>query len=155
MLLTKDLTSAVLINRHHITESFSFAAWQRIQDLGLGEGGITTKRIDLHGKLLSGLVDEGEFKEKLVELGLVVLVVKVFRSRTQPIAQTVAIAGPEEAFSELDGWWQEQTGRGCPIHNYLDNYLSNGFLVKDRWSQAVADGRALANGAFNELGSRL
>jgi len=145
----------VLIKRHHITESFSFATWQRIQDLGLGEEGITTKRIDLHGKLLSGLVDEDLFKEKLVELGLVVLVVKVFRSRTQPISQTVAIAGPEEAFSELDGWWQQQTGRGCPIHNYLDSYMSNGFLVKDRWSQAVADGRALATGAFNELGARL
>ena len=145
----------MLIKRHHITESFSFATWQRIQDLGLGEEGITTKRIDLHGKLLSGLVDEDLFKEKLVELGLVVLVVKVFRSRTQPISQTVAIAGPEEAFSELDGWWQQQTGRGCPIHNYLDSYMSNGFLVKDRWSQAVADGRALATGAFNELGARL
>ena len=100
-------------------------------------------------------MDEDLFKAKLVELGLVVLVVKVFRSRTQPITQTVAIAGPEEAFSELDIWWQEQTGRGCPIHNYLDHYMSNGFLVKDRWSQAVADGRAIANGAFNELGSRL
>jgi len=155
VLLTKDLTSAVLIKRHHISESFSFATWQRLQDLGLGEEGITTKRIDLHGKLLSRLVDEDLFKEKLIELGLVVLVVKVFRSRTQPITQTVAIAGPEEAFSELDGWWQEQTGRGCPIHNYLDYYMSNGFLVKDRWSQAVADGRAIANGAFNELGSRL
>jgi hypothetical protein len=33
--------------------------------------------------------------------------------------------------------------------------MSNGFLVKYRWSQAVADGRAIANGAFNELGSRL
>ena len=155
MLLTKDLTSAVLIKRHHISESFSFATWQRLQELGLGEEGITTKRIDLHGKLLSALVDEDLFKEKLVELGLVVLVVKVFRSRTQPTAQTVAIAGPEEAFGELDGWWQEQTGRGCPIHNYLDHYMSNGFLVKDRWSQAVADGRALATGAFNELGARL
>ena len=92
MLLTKDLTNAVLIKRHHITESFSFATWQRLQELGLGGEGITTKRIDLHGKLLSALVDEGEFKEKLVELGLVVLVVKVFRSRTQPTAQTVAIA---------------------------------------------------------------
>jgi len=100
-------------------------------------------------------VDEDLFKEKLVELGLVVLVVKVFRARTQPISQTVAIAGPEEAFGELSSWWLEQTGRECPIHNYLDHYMSNGFLVKDRWSQAVADGRALANGAFNELGSRL
>jgi hypothetical protein len=145
----------VLIKRHTISESFSFSTWQRLQELGLGEGGITTKRIDLHGKLLSALVDEDLFKEKLVELGLVVLVVKVFRSRTQPVTQTVAIAGPEEAFGELSSWWLEQTGRECPIHNYLDHYMSNGFLVKDRWSQAVADGRALASGAFNELGSRL
>ena len=145
----------MLIKRHTISESFSFSTWQRLQELGLGEGGITTKRIDLHGKLLSALVDEDLFKEKLVELGLVVLVVKVFRSRTQPVTQTVAIAGPEEAFGELSSWWLEQTGRECPIHNYLDHYMSNGFLVKDRWSQAVADGRALANGAFNELGSRL
>ena len=145
----------MLIKRHTISESFSFSTWQRLQELGLGEGGITTKRIDLHGKLLSALVDEDLFKEKLVELGLVVLVVKVFRSRTQPVTQTVAIAGPEEAFGELSSWWQEQAGRGCPIHNYLDHYMSNGFLVKDRWSQAVADGRALASGAFNELGSRL
>jgi len=144
-----------LIKRHTISESFSFSTWQRLQELGLGEGGITTKRIDLHGKLLSALVDEDLFKEKLVELGLVVLVVKVFRSRTQPVTQTVAIAGPEEAFGELSSWWLEQTGRECPIHNYLDHYMSNGFLVKDRWSQAVADGRALASGAFNELGSRL
>ena len=145
----------MLIKRHTISESFSFSTWQRLQELGLGEGGITTKRIDLHGKLLSALVDEDLFKEKLVELGLVVLVVKVFRSRTQPVTQTVAIAGPEEAFGELSSWWLEQTGRECPIHNYLDHYMSNGFLVKDRWSQAVADGRAIANGAFNELGSRL
>ena len=145
----------MLIKRHTISESFSFSTWQRLQELGLGEGGITTKRIDLHGKLLSALVDEDLFKEKLVELGLVVLVVKVFRSRTQPVTQTVAIAGPEEAFGELSSWWLEQTGRECPIHNYLDHYMSNGFLVKDRWSQAVADGRALASGAFNELGSRL
>ena len=144
-----------MIKRHTISESFSFSTWQRLQELGLGEGGITTKRIDLHGKLLSALVDEDLFKEKLVELGLVVLVVKVFRSRTQPVTQTVAIAGPEEAFGELSSWWLEQTGRECPIHNYLDHYMSNGFLVKDRWSQAVADGRALASGAFNELGSRL
>ena len=96
-----------------------------------------------------------ETKAKLIELGLVVLVVKVFRAKTQPISQTVAIAGPEEAFSELDSWWQEQTGRGCPIHNYLVSSMSNGFLVKDRWSQAVADGRAIATGAFNELGARL
>ena len=145
----------MLIKRHTISESFSFSTWQRLQELGLGEGGITTKRIDLHGKLLSALVDEDQFKEKLVELGLVVLVVKVFRSRTSPTSQTVAIAGPEEAFGELGSWWLDQTGRECPIHNYLDHYMSNGFLVKDRWSQAVADGRALANGAFNELGSRL
>jgi hypothetical protein len=145
----------VLINRHNIWESFSFSTWQRLYDLGLNEEGITTKRIDLHGRLLSGLVNEDLFKEKLVELGLVVLVVKVFRARTQPISQTVAIAGPEEAFGELGIWWLEQTGRECPIHNYLDHYMSNGFLVKDRWSQAVADGRAIANGAFNELGSRL
>jgi hypothetical protein len=145
----------VLIKRHTISESFSFSTWQRLYDLGLNEEGITTKRIDLHGKLLSALVDEDLFKEKLVELGLVVLVVKVFRSRTQPVTQTVAIAGPEEAFGELSSWWLEQTGRECPIHNYLDHYMSNGFLVKDRWSQAVADGRALASGAFNELGSRL
>jgi len=144
-----------LIKRHTISESFSFSTWQRLYDLGLNEEGITTKRIDLHGKLLSALVDEDLFKEKLVELGLVVLVVKVFRSRTQPVTQTVAIAGPEEAFGELSSWWLEQTGRECPIHNYLDHYMSNGFLVKDRWSQAVADGRALASGAFNELGSRL
>ena len=147
--------SAVQINRHTIWEAFSFETWQRLHDLGLNEAGITTKRIDLRGGLLSRLVDEDLFKAKLVELGLVVLVVKVFRAKTQPISQTVAIAGPEEAFSELDSWWQEQTGRGCPIHNYLDHYMSNGFLVKDRWSQAVADGRAIANGAFNELGAML
>ena len=100
MLLTKDLTNAVLIKRHTISESFSFSTWQRLYDLGLNEEGITTKRIDLHGRLLSKTVDEDLFKEKLVELGLVVLVVKVFRSRTQPISQTIAIAGPEEAFGE-------------------------------------------------------
>ena len=155
MQLNKDLVSAVLIKRHTILEAFSFEAWQRLHDLGLNDGGISTKRIDLRGGLLSRLVDEDLFKAKLVELGLVVLVVKVFRSKTQPISQTVAIAGPEEAFSELDSWWQEQTGRGCPINNYLVSSMSNGFLVKDRWSQAVADGRAIATGAFNELGARL
>ena len=155
MQLNKDLVSAVLIKRHTILEAFSFEAWQRLHELGLNDEGISTKRIDLRGGLLSRLVDEDLFKAKLVELGLVVLVVKVFRSKTQPISQTVAIAGPEEAFSELDSWWQEQTGRGCPIYNYLDSYMSNGFLVKDRWSQAVADGRAIATGAFNELGARL
>jgi hypothetical protein len=145
----------VLINRHNILESFSFSTWQRLYDLGLNEEGITTKRIDLHGRLLSTIVNEDQFKEKLVELGLVIVVVKIFRSRTQPVVQTVAIAGPEEAFTELNLWWREQTGRDCPIHNYLDHAMSNGFLVKDRWSQAVADGRAFASGAFNETGSRL
>lgn len=147
--------NAVLIKRHHIKESFSFATWQRIHDLGLSEEGITTKRIDLHGKLLSDLVSVDLFKEVLIKLGLVVLIVKVFRSRTQPISQTVAIAGPNEAFSVLNSWWLAQTGRDCPIHNYLDHYMSNGFLVKDRWSQAIADGSAIANGAFSELGSKL
>ena len=147
--------NAVQINRANISEAFSFSTWQRLHDLGLSDEGITTKRIDLRGRLLSKIVDEDQFKEKLVELGLVVLVVKVFRSRTQPVVQTVAIAGPDEAFTELNSWWQEQTGRDCPINNYLDQAMSNGFLVKDRWSQAVADGRALANGAFNELGSKL
>ena len=146
---------AVQINRHTIWEAFSFETWQRLHDLGLNEAGITTKRIDLRGGLLSRLVDEDLFKAKLVELGLVVLVVKVFRSKTQPVIQTVAIAGPKEAFADLTGWWQEQTGRACPIHNYLDHSMSNGFLVKDRWSQAVADSRAIATGAFNELGAML
>ena len=147
--------NAVQINRANISEAFSFSTWQRLHDLGLSDEGITTNRIDLRGRLLSKIVDEDQFKEKLVELGLVVLVVKVFRARTQPVVQTVAIAGPDEAFTELNNWWREQTGRDCPINNYLDQAMSNGFLVKDRWSQAVADGQAIASGAFNELGSKL
>jgi hypothetical protein len=147
--------NAVQINRANISEAFSFSTWQRLHDLGLSDEGITTNRIDLRGRLLSKIVDEDLFKQKLVELGLVVLVVKVFRARTQPVVQTVAIAGPDEAFTELNNWWREQTGRDCPINNYLDRAMSNGFLVKDRWSQAVADGQAIASGAFNELGSKL
>lgn len=147
--------NAVQINRANISEAFSFSTWQRINSLGLSDEGIATNRIDLRGRLLSKIVDEDQFKEKLVELGLVVLVVKVFRSRTKPVVQTVAIAGPDEAFTELNNWWREQTGRDCPMQNYLDQAMSNGFLVKDRWSQAVADGRAFASGAFNELGSKL
>ena len=63
----------MLIKRHNIWESFSFSTWQRLYDLGLNEEGITTKRIDLHGRLLSGLVDEDLFKEMtetLISTGL-------------------------------------------------------------------------------------
>ena len=147
--------SAVLIKRHHIWESFSFSAWQRLQDLGLNEEGIEAKRIELYRKFLSDIVSEEAFKSKLVELGLAILKVKITSNKGYPLHQAVALAGPAGAFTELDSWWQEQTGRGCPLYQHLEWHHANSPLVKDRWEQAVANGSPFTIGAFSEMGSKL
>ena len=145
----------MLIQRHNIFESFSFSAWQRLQDLGLSEDGIEAKRIELYRKLLSDVVSEAEFKSKLVELGLAIIKIKITSNKGYPLHQAVALAGPAEAFVELDGWWQEQTGRGCPLYQHLEWHHANSPLVKDRWEQAVANSSPFAIGAFSEMGSKL
>lgn len=146
---------AVLINRHHIQESFSFAAWQRLHDLGLNEEGIEAKRIELYRTLVSEMVPDDEFRAKLVELGIAVLKVKITHNKGYAMHQSVAMAGPAEAFEELDRWWRDQTGRGCPLYQHLEWHHANSPLVKDRWLEAVANGRPFATGAFSERGARL
>lgn len=149
------LTSAVLINRNTILEAFSFASWQRLHDLGLNEEGIEAKRIELHHKLLSDMVDPDEFTQLLVELGIAILKVKVTRNKGYARHQQIAMAGPAEAFNQLDAWWEGQTGRGCPLYQHLEWHHANSPLVKDRWQEAVANRQPFAIGAFSEMGARL
>ena len=145
----------MLINRANISEAFSFGAWQRLQDLGLSEEGIVAKRIELHRTLLSQIVDPEEFKRVLVELGLAVLIVKVSRNKGYPLHQSIAMAGPEPAFEVLREWWQEQTGRDCPLFQHLEPHHANSSLVRDRWESAVMARHPFSSGALREHGAEL
>ena len=145
----------MLINRHNIWEAFSFGAWQRLQDLGLSEDGIVAKRIEFHRKLISQVVDPEEFKDLLVELGLAIIKVKVTRNKGYAMHQSVAIAGPEEAFSELNRWWHEQTGRDCPLYLHLEPHHANSPLVRDRWERAVSSGTPFTVGALSDHDAEL
>lgn len=147
--------SVVLIKRHHITESFSFATWQRLQDLGLSEEGIEAKRIELHRHLISELVGEEAFTEKLIELGIAILKIQIVDIEGYSRKQSTAMAGPAQSFEELDKWWLEQTGRDCPLYTHLAPDHANSPLVRDRWETAVANGRYFAVGAFSEPGAKL
>ena len=145
----------MLINRHNIWEAFSFGAWQRLQDLGLSEEGIVAKRIELYRKLVSQAVDPEEFKRVLVELGLAIIKVKVTRNKGYAMHQSVAIAGPEEAFSELNRWWNGQTGRDCPLFQHLEPHHANSPLVRDRWERAVSSGTPFTVGALSDHDAEL
>ncbi len=145
----------MLINRADISEAFSFGAWQRLQELGLSEEGIVAKRIELHRKLVSHLVDLEEFKQVLVELGLAIIKVKVTRNKGYAMHQSVAIAGPEEAFEELNIWWNGQIGRDCPLYLHLDPHHANSPLVRDRWERAVSSGTPFTVGALSDHDAEL
>ena len=145
----------MLIQRHNIFESFSFSAWQRLQDLGLSEDGIEAKRIELHTYLISELVDAEEFMAKLVELGIVILKISIVDIKGYNRKQSTAMAGPAEAFAELISWWNGQTGGPLYLYQHLEWHHANSPLVKDRWEQAVANGSPFAIGAFSEMGSKL
>jgi hypothetical protein len=145
----------VQINRANISEAFSFGAWQRLQDLGLSEEGIVAKRIELYRKLVSQVVDPEEFKRVLVELGLAIIKVNVTRNKGYAMHQSVAIAGPEEAFEELDRWWHSQTGRDCPLYLHLEPHHANSPLVRDRWERAVSSGTPFTVGALSDHAAKL
>jgi hypothetical protein len=147
--------NAVQINRANISEAFSFGAWQRLQDLGLSEEGIVAKRIELYRKLVSQVVDPEEFKRVLVELGLAIIKVNVTRNKGYAMHQSVAIAGPEEAFEELDRWWHSQTGRDCPLYLHLEPHHANSPLVRDRWERAVSSGTPFTVGALSDHAAKL
>lgn len=147
--------NAVLINRHNISESFSFATWQRLQELGLSEEGIEAKRIELHSDLISELIDEEEFKQKLVELGIVILKVQIVHIEGYNRKQSTAMAGPAQSFDELDEWWLAKTGRDCPLYTHLASHHANSPLVRDRWEKAVVNNSPFAIGALSEIGSKL
>lgn len=147
----------MLVQRHNISESFSFLAWQRLQDLGLGEAGIEAKRIELVHHRVSELVDPEKFKAKLVELGIVILKVSNHTgTRHNPVNRnTVVLVGPPEAFDELITWWQAETGLSFHLYPDLERRHANSPLVKDRWERAVADGSPVALGAFSERDAKL
>lgn len=145
----------MLINRHHITESFSFATWQRLQDLGLGEEGIESKRIELHQHLVSELFGEDAFCDKLVELGIAILKVSITEIEGYNRKQSIALAGPAQAFEEFKRWWKEEIGADCPLYQHLEWHHANSPLVKDRWETAIANSRFFAVGAFAEPGAKL
>ena len=145
----------MLINKPNISEAFSFSAWQRLQELGLNEEGIVAKRIELYRKLVSHLVDPEEFKRVLVELGLAIIKVKVTRNKGYAMHQSVAIAGPEEAFEELNRWWNDQTGRDCPLYLHLEPHHANSPLVRDRWEMAVSSGIPFTIGALSDHDAEL
>lgn len=145
----------MLINRHNISESFSFAAWQRLHDLGLSEDGIEAKRIELHTYLISELVDAEEFMAKLVELGIVILKISIVDIKGYNRKQSTAMAGPAEAFGELISWWKGQTGGPLHLYQHLEWHHANSPLVMDRWEQAVANSSPFAIGAFSEPNSKL
>ncbi len=145
----------MLINRANISEAFSFGAWQRLQELGLSEEGIVAKRIELYRKRVSQVVDPEEFKNQLVELGLAIIKVKVTRNKGYAMHQSVAIAGPEEAFEELNRWWNGQTGRDCPLYLHLDPHHANSPLVRDRWERAVSNGTPFTVGALSDHDAEL
>jgi len=146
---------AVLINRPTIHEAFDFAAWQRLRELGLGEEGIAAKRIELYRKILTELVDKEAFLKKLVELGLVILKVKITNNKGYSLHQSVVLAGPPAAYTELDRWWKEQTGEACPLFQHLEWHHANSPLVLDRWEEGVAHGTPFVIGTFSERDSRL
>lgn len=153
----------MLINRHHIQESFSFAAWQRLHDLGLSEEGIEAKRLEFSRALLSELVDTSEFTDKLVELGIAVLKIKVVAERgwtevAKPghrLHQSIAMAGPAEGFAELERWLAEKINAPFRLLQHLEWHHANSPLVMDRWLEAVRASRPFATGAFSERGAQL
>lgn len=145
----------MLIKRHSISESFSFAAWQRLQELGLGEEGIEAKRIELHRHLVSELFGEDAFCDKLIELGLAILKISITQIPGYNLKQSIALAGPAESFEEFKRWWKEETGTDCPLYQHLEWHHANSPLVKDRWETAIANRRFFAIGAFAEPGARL
>lgn len=173
MKITKFQNWLVLREATAIVETFSFSAWQRLQELGLAESGIEAKRIELHTHLISDLIDSEEFTTKLVELGIVILKISIVDiegyNRKPSIAmavynynpngynrkQSIAMAGPAEAFDELSRWLKSQTKAPLQLYQHLEWHHANSPLVMDRWKQAIANSSPFSIGAFSEPYSKL
>lgn len=136
-------------------ETFSFPAWQRLQELGLADAGIEAKRIELATHLISDIIDAERFTAKLVELGIVILKISIVDIEGHARKQSTAMAGPAKAFSELGRWWKGQTKVPLRLYQHLEWHHANSPVVMDRWKQAIANRSPVAIGAFSETYSKL
>lgn len=155
MKITKFQNWLVLREATAIVETFSFSAWQRLQELGLAEAGIEAKRIELHTHLISDIIDVEGFTTKLVELGIVILKISIVDIEGYNRKQSIAMAGPAEAFDELGRWLKSQTKAPLQLYQHLEWHHANSPLVMDRWKQAIANSSPFSVGAFSEPYSKL
>lgn len=155
MKITKFQNWLVLKESTALVETFSLPAWQRLQELGLAETGIEAKRIELHTHLISDIIDVEGFTAKLVELGIVILKISIVDIEGYARKQSIAMAGPAEAFSELGRWWKGQTRVSLRIYQHLEWHHANSQLVMDRWRLAIANRSPFSVGAFSEPYSKL